>query len=353
MIVPYVAICVLLLPCIMFKMKHGSESDRLFERLDTTAIRGVSAVFVVVAHYSIWFNELSDRRINSIVMIPLEQLGGIGVLLFFFVSGYGINEAYGSKTDMRAFLGKRFWGVYFPYVLMKVITNLMLIIGGVESDPSNLLLSYVKILLVPDWFIFVIILQYISYYCSRKYFARNDLVFSIIADVVMTVSFILLHKPIGWFNALWLFTFGIFVSKHQSQIISVVKKRYFTALLSSFLGFCILGGLFAMFKGHILANFAKPLAGMLLCIALCCIFRKITMDNPVVIWFGKRSMYVYIVHIAVWEIISKKTVDYTLVLCVSIVLSVLLTEGIYRLVSIATNSMKNGISKHHNGIKVG
>lgn len=344
MFIIYIVLCILIFPCVLI-VRRTDENKQLFEKNDTAAIRGVSALFVMIAHYSIWFNQNSEIPINRIVMIPLEQLGGIGVLLFFFVSGYGINESYGNKPNMKGYLIKRFYGVYFPYVLMKLITNTMLLVFNGFSSVYDSVLSYLIILLLPDWFILVIILQYLSYYVSRRFFGRHDLVFAILADVCMTTVFILLNKPIGWFNALWLFTFGILVSKYQEWLLIQIQKFYYRYLIGSLVGFLFFGLLFATNKGQVWANICKPIAGFLLCISLCCVFRKITIKNKITHWFGKCSMYLYIIHIAVWDIILCHINNPILVFCGSVILSVLITEGIYLLVSKIVTITRNASKK--------
>ena len=70
MIFVYIVVTVLLLPCICIRLRN-TESVQLFDKTDTVAIRGISAIFVMVAHYSIWFNQISDSTINRIVMVPI------------------------------------------------------------------------------------------------------------------------------------------------------------------------------------------------------------------------------------------------------------------------------------------
>lgn len=342
----------MLLPCIWVRARNiNEECNQLFTKTDTAAIRGVSAIFVMVAHYSIWFNQLSEVTMNKLVILPLEQLGGIGVLLFFFASGYGINESYGKKDNITGYLTKRFWGVYVPYILMKLITNTMLIVTKLIPNDSKVLLSYLAILGIPDWFIFVIILQYVSYYLARKYFPKYDLLFSVVADTVMTFIFVVQNRPIGWFNALWLFTFGILVSRYQHEIMGIINKSRLLVLLTSFIGFCLLGAVFALFKGNSWANFIKPIAGMLLSLSFCSIFRWIKLENRVVLWFGKCSLYLYIVHIAVWDIVTKYVVNIRLSLLMAIVLSFLLTEVVFRIVSTAVVQLRKAFSIDNHKMK--
>lgn len=113
-----------------------------------------------------------------------------------------------------------------------------------------------------------------------------------------------MNRPIGWFNALWLFTFGIFVAKYQMHIIDIVKKYYYQLLVVSLIGFVLLGCVFALNKGAVWANIFKPVSGMFLCICICIIMRRCKFNSPINMWGGKRSMHLYIVHIAIWNLVK-------------------------------------------------
>lgn len=320
------------------KFNTGNKVQ-LLDKNDTNFIRGISALFVLVAHYAIWV-QANTNGINSIAYALLSQLGGIGVLLFFFVSGYGINESYSNKKIDKTYLIKRFKGVYLPYIFTKYI----LLIISLFFDMSLFTVRNVfSILLVPDWFIFVIILQYISYYLARKYFSRNSLVFCLIANIVFTIWFVITDKPIGWYNALWLFTFGIVVSMYQDKITTFISKHkicYAFVCLFMFLAF---GVVFALFKGAAFANIFKPISGMFLSIAICCIFGLIKIDNLFSSWLGKRSLHIYIIHMFVWDILlvyvfkSMSNEKFTILTILATLISFVMTEIIYYVTTRLTN----------------
>lgn len=320
------------------KFNTGNKVQ-LLDKNDTNFIRGISALFVLVAHYAIQV-QANTNGINSIAYALLSQLGGIGVLLFFFVSGYGINESYSDKKIDKTYLIKRFKGVYLPYIFTKYI----LLIISLFFDMSLFTVRDVfSILLVPDWFIFVIILQYISYYLARKYFSRNSLVFCLIANIVFTIWFVITDKPIGWYNALWLFTFGIVVSMYQDKITTFISKHkicYAFVCLFMFLAF---GVVFVLFKGAAFANIFKPISGMFLSIAICCIFGLIKIDNFFSSWLGKRSLHIYIIHMFVWDILlvyvfkSMSNEKFTILTILATLISFVMTEIIYYVTTRLTN----------------
>ena len=82
---------------VIYKVKTLSQNkgNVLLSKTDTEFLRGISACFVIIAHSCIWINEMMEG--DKVLYFVISQLGGIGVLIFFFVSGYGIYEKYAHK----------------------------------------------------------------------------------------------------------------------------------------------------------------------------------------------------------------------------------------------------------------
>jgi len=74
------------------------------------AIRGIAAVLVMVEHYAErWFPTFFDPITNYV------NLGRIGVITFFIVSGFVIPMSIEHKSDLRAFWISRFTRLYPAY----------------------------------------------------------------------------------------------------------------------------------------------------------------------------------------------------------------------------------------------
>lgn len=294
----------LVLPVVILwgiRKENRLEEAQLLDKKDTSVLRGISAFFVIAAHYTGWVEKIAGGT-NAIFKGLIGQLGGIGVLIFFFVSGYGLYESYGNREVDYRYLLKRLRGVYLPYVLMKLV--LLLIEYLCHYDEIHIWKRLLGILLVEDWFIHVIVIQYLVFYVAKKISGRYVVLISILADIGLTVIYVLQEKPIGWFNALWLFTFGLAASQLQPKLVNMIRKRKWLMMAGTFLLFVILGGLFAINKGAAYANVLKPLSGVFLCLFLCIVMRMVRIGNGVTHWAGKRSMHIYIVHIFMWNILA-------------------------------------------------
>lgn len=123
----------------------------------------MSAFFVIAAHYMVWVDEMTRYATNVVVKGIVGQLGGIGVLIFSFASGYGIFESYGYREVDKTYIIERFKGVYFPYILMKLIFLVPYHALGLSN--GKVISELISILLVEDWFIHVIVIQYIVFFC--------------------------------------------------------------------------------------------------------------------------------------------------------------------------------------------
>lgn len=321
------------------KIENRIGNKQLLDKNDTSVLRGISAFFVISAHYMVWVDEIVGNT-NIFMKLIVGQLGGIGVLVFFFVSGYGLYESYGDKRINYVYIIKRLKSVYFPYILMKFLMLLCELLLGYRVE--NIGKSIISILLVEDWFIHVILIQYIVFYVAKKISNKYVVLISIIVDIGLTIMYIYLGRPIGWFNALWLFTFGLVVSKIQPLVIDSIEKKYKLSLGLCFLLFVIIGLLFAVNKGQLWANILKPLSGVFLCLLICILMRKIRFGNAIIGWAGKRSMHLYIVHIFMWNILLEvQNPIYRLWL--AICLTIIGTEMIYRITLWVSEKVFGGV----------
>lgn len=339
MILIYLAFALLLLPCLRIKTRTIASSAQLLQRQDTISIRGISAIFVIVAHYSSWISVLEGVHFFKPLLWGLGQLGGIGVLLFFFVSGYGINESYGNKKTLDKYIFKRFSGVYFPYVIIKIVTVTAEVICGVSNSELSIPLRYLQILLIPDWFILVVVLQYISYYICHRFIRSHLLIASIVIDSVISLVFILTDKPLGWFNALWLFTFGIWISEYQERVKALINRKYWLMTIVSFVGFLFMGVLFAKYKDDGLINIAKPISGVFICLLFCCLLRRLLFGNIIIDWLGRKSLFIYIVHISVWNCMLLVIDNPTALVWTAIIFTILISQGLSILVDIVNKRL--------------
>lgn len=218
--------------------------------------------------------------------------------------------------------------MYFPYLIIKFLLVIFdFILGRRVTFGLQELISFI---LVEDWFVHVILIQYIAFFVIWKFLNVKRMIFySFLVDCVLSCVYIIEKKPEGWFNALWLFTFGMACSQYKDKICSFLDVRTWIKSLL-FLGvFCIVGVLFAVNKGTFWANPFKVIGGVFLCLAICGILHKLYFGSKPMRYVGKRSMFLYIVHINVWPALQIENIVYKF--WIALVLSVIFSGVVYRL----------------------
>ena len=305
-----------------------SVDDRItakaLSRDDSTALKGLSALFVIAAHVHYWLlPEILTTTGDKIVHIFLAQLGGMGVMLFFFLSGYGIQEGYGYRAVDKTYLVKRAQNVLIPYVILKLVFLLIDLLLGI-AEPNEIMERLFGIVTLEDWFILVIVIEYVFYYLARKIIRNYFLVLLFAFNVALSILFIMQGREDRYINSMWLFLFGIIVSMYQSQLLEIIHRRYYFMLIISLAVFVGLGAIFVNNKGALWSDLIKPVSGMALCIFLICILQKIHLDSGILSWSGKRSLYLYIVHvwaiIAVNHFLSNSNMSFVMLVVVTIIL---------------------------------
>ena len=241
-------------------------NGKLLLRENSTVLKGLSAFFVIAAHTHNWlkayFTLTSYEKLTDVV---LSQLGGIGVLIFFFLSGYGIQEGYGKGTVDNKYLIKRAENVLIPYAVLKLLFLFIELFLGVTSF-SNVPARLLGIATLEDWFIFVVVIEYIFYYVSKKLSSSSYSVIIVLLDAALSILFIYQGRADRFINSMWLFVFGVFVSRNQGKLLNTMTNNYFLMMALCFLLFVIFGGSFAINKGVLWADLFKPISGVGICI---------------------------------------------------------------------------------------
>lgn len=328
------------------KLKINRDNvQALITKNDSLFLRGVSACFVVMAHFIVWIYESYDE-INIVFYLIMKQLGGIGVLIFFFVSGYGIHKSYAYKPPNWDYLWRRAKNVYFPYLITKLL--LIIIDIAITKKITFGINTIVSIILVEDWFVHVILIQYILFFVMWKFLDNKHMIlFSVLFDVLLSCVYIIEGKPDSWFNALWLFTFGIACSQYEEKICKFFEKEVWIKSFFLIGLFGVTGIIFAINKGNYWANPLKTGGGVFLCLAICGILQKLKFDSKSAIYLGKRSMYIYIVHVNIWFILEVHNMVYKF--WIILLLTLIFSEIAYQLTEFL---MRNGKKLFNRGYLV-
>lgn len=141
-----------------FVRKNVWQTDVGFMSMDyTQVLRGVAILMVMLQH-------LSGFVFGSRIFTPF---GGAGVAVFLIVSGYGLSIST-SKKGLKGFWSKKFVRVFLPWLLVWLIMILL----KKETLFSYSSLSSLFLLTSTNWYLQYLLLCYLSFYISHKWFYK-------------------------------------------------------------------------------------------------------------------------------------------------------------------------------------
>lgn len=306
-------ICIIIFPVSVFMQAKKNENNSIVEflsREDSTVVKGIAICFVILAHLV----SALEQQYTIKVLQLYSVLGGMGVLLFFFLSGYGLFKGYSAKEPNSTFIKKRIKNVVYPYALMKTIFYIIFVLFGQPFTINNFLGNYL------DWFVVVIIIEYAIFYFTWTFATGNRKKQLILLNFIFSFFLAIIFWEMGleprWYNGLLLFPTGMLIAKYETKLLKYIKNNWIFSISISIVAFLGLGVLFSIYKGEatVWADFLKSLAGIALAFVVGIFFLKFKLKSSLMRFIGKRSLYFYIVHLNIMHILME-------ILNVSVVLS--------------------------------
>ena len=274
----------------------------------TNGLKGFLALGIVFHHLSQWVT-------TGVEFSNFNYMGTYIVSAFFFLSGYGLyiqNERKEGYLDN--FLVKRLSRVIVPVI---IISSIYLVYGSINGQvlSSSFFIGLFKkgrTIIYNGWFVDVIILMYIFFYISFKIFSNRTV--AILVNTLLIGGYIILVIKLGygfwWYNSSLPFVLGLLWAKNKKYIDEILNKYYFIILV------CITGLLFishqysfVLKKLHLIDSysygFAANLDNIIFTLFSILIVRKIDFSNKYLLFLGRISFELYMIHGLVMSIIGK------------------------------------------------
>lgn len=295
-----ILIIFLLLFIIVYDMKFAGFNNYYYKGFslnNSTAIKGICALLIVITH-------ISENLNNIGIMAPISKMGYLWVSIFFFYSGYGLVCSVQSKKNyLKGFLFKRLPSIIIPVFIADMLYQIYSIISDVNFSLSSILYNLVRIDLTVSfsWYVVVILFFYIGFYICFKYFKAEKaikMMFLFVFGYIILCYYLKVESL--WYKSCLPFLLGILCSWELKDLYSFCKKKYWIKLvfiLSMFFAISILSIIF-----HKIFNITlnSSIKGMLTTIAfsLCYIFiiMKLEINNSISRFFGKISYELYLIH---------------------------------------------------------
>lgn len=271
---------------------------------NTMALRGVLAQVIILGH-------LAQRAPGGLIFGQLGRIGYLLVAVFFFLSGYGVQRQYMTRSGYAAgFLKKRIMSVGIPYLVViavywgyhawqgELLSPLDVAYSLINGSPVALYSWYIQSVLL-----FYVGFQLIMVLCGKKYGAM------VVAGGVWyglyTLFCVLMHYGNWWYISTLPVVIGMAWAVYEKQILKFLQKFYYPAVLTSFAGVAA-----ALVFGERLGSSAaaevvvKTVATTLFAVGVVLVLRKVKLGNPVLNWLGQVSMELYLlqgVTILLWR----------------------------------------------------
>lgn len=229
---------------------------------------------------------------NPIYQIFSTQAGWLGVAIFFFLSGYGLQKSEMLRhLDLISFFQKRLIKTYLPAVLVSFLWSVYLIIWGGESLSWHFLGG--TLWNFNDgvmWFVRAIVKLYIAFYVLNSLSQRFSKLKYVFFLLVTTLALFWINAGFVHSSSVILFFVGMTLAEYESWYMKIISKVYPVIVLYVIL--IVLGVVNRLNADwiHLLVNYFVILTSIIF-------LAKFDIHAPKSTkWMGDISYDIYLVH---------------------------------------------------------
>ena len=237
---------------------------------------------------------------NSIFGTIFGACGYLAVSMFFFLSGYGLYEQYSKNPEsyVRRFPGKKILPYYAMCCAVIVIYLIRDLAVGAVSWPQLVQSFFVGDTIVDNgWYLQTQLVLYLIFYLSFRILKSKGLWLTLSASVLYCAVCAAAGLPEFWYEAVFCFVFGAFVSKNKHRIVPLLQGKIRTVLLLGGIGVAFVITLLLGNKA-ILPTAARIVVKMVSTIcfssAVVLAVSLVKTENPVTAFLGQYSFEMYV-----------------------------------------------------------
>lgn len=286
---------ILLYKCIIFSNKN--YNTEFLSKPVTDCIKGLCIVVIIIHHISL-------RMQPPKLMLPYTCFGHLAVSIFLFLSGYGLTMSKLKKENyLNKFFSKRLSKVYLPFVLVNAITLLLLFFAlntKFSVIQTILYLSGINLIDSTQWFVIAILLFYVVFYFSFKFF-KPEIAPKIILIYAFSYFLILIFFRLGewWYNTVFCFPIGVYIALYYNKFIDFMKKHYAAICLSSLISFALF-----FYLGHLIPTvfsaFFNTISSICFVFLTLSFLFKVKINSKPFIFIGGISYEMYLIHMKIF-----------------------------------------------------
>ncbi len=266
----------------------------------TGAIKGIFVIIVVLSHIR-QYVDLKGNPFHEPFLEFMVFLGQLMVVMFLFYSGYGVLLGINKKEGyVKTIPTKRVLKVLLHYDIAILIFYFVGLALGKNYSFKKLLLSFIGLDAVGNsvWFIFVIIILYlitfISFIFVKKHIILGTAITTVLSVGAAVALFIIRKNEYWWYDTLLCYPLGMWFALAKPYIDKALLPsfgKWFAATAATAGIFAALNYFYRIYHGN--RGIFIPMA-LVFAILVVLISVRVSVNNGILRWFGKRVFGIYI-----------------------------------------------------------
>jgi membrane-bound acyltransferase YfiQ involved in biofilm formation len=288
---------------LLFNVKLKALGDEFISRNETNSLKGISIIIICLYHYLVNLDKPG-------LLFILANVGYLGVVIFMFLSGYGIAKSYKTKGFYK-FISKRIEKVYLPFLAVNIFTIVLYFLFAKERFSVIDLIKYIiGIKLIDDvlWYVIAILIFYFIFYVTYKYFSLKTATILLLAfSIVYPIICFLFGIGMRWYTTSFSFFIGVSIALYKEIYDNLFQKKYYLFLsIFSFLFLVLTFGSYYFNSIGCLKIWLCYFSNIAFNFIIILLLYRIRFGNAILLFLGVISYWMYLVHMKIYNIIFLK-----------------------------------------------
>ena len=264
----------------------------------TDMVKGIAAVAILIDH-------VTGRAIDAVHSGALKycmklviSLGGIGVLMFLFISGYGCYHSISRSRNKAVWLVNHIVSIVVVYLICFVVQLIVLtIVGGNTLSWRDIIgcILHLEMPMAQTWYVRVQLMAYV-FLCVSMLAGRRTVQVAVLTVLclISCIAFYRMGYVPHWWKSTMCFPLGVAVAMYKPQICRLLRDRRKLILIC-----CIVLLPVGYVAGVLMDAFLPKVVGnMILCMCLIGLIEIINpRTNAVFKRLGAYSLHIYLLHV--------------------------------------------------------
>jgi len=279
------------------------SSNQFFDKGYTNMLRGLAVISLIFGH-------LSDKCLQNKMIF--DSGGYWAVIIFLFISGYGLYRSYRFSTMGWMFWKKRISRIYIPLWITLVMFILMdHFLIGLNHSALEIALNFIgihrnNILLRVNafaWYVEYIMVLYLMYWIASKLPFSENIKIASLFIFCMSIHLIIRYTPLMEYNSIWLqytmvFPLGVFFGKYRDRIKSFFPEVLWKQIILLVPVFLMLVLLYSWdsFDLPQASRLVQPIFLIIPVIIVSIFYERINLKSGFLMLLGEYSYEIYLLH---------------------------------------------------------